>query len=345
MNEKYIYGIVDSCNEFSLGIAGIGGGIVYPLSHRGVSCLLSDYDGEEFNSMAKKDIVRHSMEHQSVVENAMKKYTLLPVKFGTLLTSQYEVRNLLEQGHQKFVDVLAWIADKVELEIAATCNMHRMLQGLRKEEDIAQKQKQVALDECISLEKMFKASIERRKNNYRERITNYLSPIILDVHPNIMNPDDMVINMAFLIEKTNQDRFNSMVWQLNNIFRDEINLHILGPLPPYSFAMVEVTKLSPEEIDAARHLLHLSENFSELDVDKAYHYLAKEAHPNGKQEERLTKMRSTSLRQAYNVLIARCRCQTKQGEHMLINIRRQSDKKFQRLLDTQRPCVSVNMHS
>ena len=119
MYGKYIYGIIDSSNENVLGISGLdSSSSVHTIAHQDLSCVVSDYFGEELSSMSKEEVVRFLLAHQVVVERVMKERTVLPVKFGTVLTTSDEVRNLLSQGHSQFVTALAWIQDKVEIEVA-----------------------------------------------------------------------------------------------------------------------------------------------------------------------------------------------------------------------------------
>lgn len=338
MEGKYIYGIIDSCNEIPLNITGLGGNTVYTMTERGVSCLVSDHSGGDFTSMSKEKVVRCLLTHQVVVEHVMKKNSVLPIKFGSVLATSDEVRNLLSLGHPKFVEVLAWIADKVEVEVASTWDLQEVLREISNDDEIVRAKEAIAsgpeqqrLEQRIRLGKIVKASMDRRKDSYRERMINFLKPLVEDIQPNVLLSDEMVMNVAFLVEKARQEQFDRQVRQLNELFHDRINFRIIGPLPPYSFAMVEVTKLSPEKINEAKQLLHLSESISEPDVRKAYRHLAAETHPDSKPGDELAKVRFAKLRHASDLLIAYCRGQAKPGENLLINIRRQRDEELQHL--------------
>ena len=128
MYDKYIYGIIDSSNETALGISGLGNfSPVYTIAHRNLSCIVSDYPERDFGSMSKEEVVRGLLAHQVVVEHVMKKHTVLPVKFGTVLATPDEVQELLSRGRQQFVDTLGWIHDKVEVEVAATWDTEQVL--------------------------------------------------------------------------------------------------------------------------------------------------------------------------------------------------------------------------
>ena len=338
MYGKYIYGIIDSSNENVLGISGLdSSSSVHTIAHQDLSCVVSDYFGEELSSMSKEAVVRLLLAHQLVVELVMKRRTVLPVKFGTVLTTSDEVRNLLSQGHSQFVDALAWIQDKVEIEVAATWNRRQILQEISAEPEIIQFSKAIAvrgqptLQEQIQLGRMVKASMDKRRSSYRERMINFLTSVAVDVQPNTLVSDEMVMNVAFLVEKANQEEFDSCVKQLDDFFHNQINFRIIGPLPPYTFATLEVTRPSLEKIEEARQFLHLGETFSEPEVRKAHRRLAAKSHPDYSPGDEPTKTQLAKLHQALELLITYCRGQGESDGNLLINIRRLRNEEVEHL--------------
>ncbi len=338
MYSKYIYGIIDSSNETDFNISGLNGSSpVYTIAYQGLGCLVSNYFGEKFSSRPGEEVVRCLLTHQVVVEHVMRQHTVLPVKFGTVLTTSDEVRSLLLQGHSQFVDALAWIQDKVEIEVAATWNTKQILQEISTEPEIIRASKaiagrrQPALQGQIELGRMVKASMDRRRSSYRQQMLNFLTSVAIDVQPNALVSDEMVMNVAFLVQNTNQEEFDSCVKQLNDLFHNQINFRIIGPLPPYSFATVEVTRPNPEKIEEARQLLHLGKTFSEPEVRKAYRRLAAESHPDYRATEELARVQFVKLHQASELLLAYCRRHSESDGNLLINIRRQRDEEVQHL--------------
>jgi hypothetical protein len=339
MGGKYIYGIITDSDETALDIAGLGGSSqVYTIARKDLSCVVSDYSGREFGSMSKEEVVQCLLAHQVVVEYVVREHTVLPVKFGTILATCDELRNLLAQGHSQFVDALAWIQDKVEVEVAATWDVGQVLQEISTEPGIVQikgaigsRTEQPTMEERIYLGQMVKQSMERRRDNYRERMISFLRPLAVEVQPSALLSDQMVMNVAFLVQKASQEEFDSHVRELNNLFHDQIDFRIIGPLPPYSFATVEVTRLSPEKIEEARQLLYLGEVLSEPEVRKAYRHLAAEIHPDRRPGDELAKTQFARLRQASDLLIAYCRGQAEAGGSLLINIRRLREKEVEHL--------------
>ena len=332
MYGRYIYGIIKTSDDTHLDVTGLGGSSpVYTITCQDLSCVVSNYFGKEFSFMSKEEVSQCLLRHQVVVENIMREYTVLPVKFGTILTTADEVCNLLSQGHSKFVYALARIQDKVEVEVAATWGKGQVLREVSNEEEIMQDREAIT----NQLGQMVKASVERRRDSYRKRMINFLKPVTVDVQPNALVSGEMVMNVAFLVEKANQEEFDSCVRQLEDLFQDQIDFHIIGPLPPYSFVTVEVARPSPAEIEEAKQLLHLGEVISEPEVRKAYRHLAAETRPDRESEDELAKGQFAVLRQASELLTACCRGQAESGDSLLINIRRRGDEEVQHLRFTE----------
>jgi len=338
MSDKYIYGIIDSSNETDFGISGINGSSpVYSIAHQDLSCVMSNYTGKEFSCMAKEEVVRCLLAHQVVVEHVMREHTVLPVKFGAVINTSDEVRNLLSQGYSQFIDALAWIQDKVEIEVAATWNMKEILREISTEPEIIRASKAIddrrkpTHQEQIELGRRVKVSLDRRRSSYQEQMINILMSVSVDAQPNALVSDEMVMNVAFLVEKANHEEFDSRVKQLDDLFHNQINFRIIGPLPPYTFATVEVTRPSPEKIEEARRLLHLGETFSEPEVRKAYRHLAAESHPDHKVGDKLVKVQLAKLHQSSEMLIAYCRGHGEPDGNLSINIRRLRNEEVQHL--------------
>jgi hypothetical protein len=337
MYGKYIYGIIIGGGDITLGARGVGGAnLVYTIAHQGLSCVASNYSGKDFDSMSKEELVRCLLAHQVVVEQVMRRHTVLPVKFGTVLATFDEVSDLLTQGYSQFSFMLLWMQDKVELEVTATWDRGQVLpesgtgpEIVNAEEATPGRLEQYTQQERLQLEQVVKESMAQRRSSYLERMLSFLRPVSIDVQPNVLGSEEMAMNVAFLVERGKLEVFDGRLRQLNELFSNQINFRIIGPLPPYSFATVEATRPDPEEIEKARKLLDLGEVVSELEVRKAYHRLTREAHPDRRRGNELSKARRDELRRASDLLIAYYRGQAESGGNFLIYIRRSRSDEIQ----------------
>jgi hypothetical protein len=323
MYGKYLYGIISGGGGTALGVRGlVGANLVHNLAHDGLSCVASDYTGGNFDIMPREELARYLVTHQTVVEQVAKRHPILPLKFGTVLADSDEVHQLLAQGHSQFSLTLFWLQDKVEVEVMASWAGGQIF-----EEKVAGSEKQRA-DEPIPLEQI-NISPPQSRQSYLERMVGFLKPVSVDVqhHPAVLG--EMAMSVAFLVEQASLETFHERIKNLNALFYNQADFQVIGPLPPYSFATVEVNRYSPEAIDEARRLLKLNELSGEVEVRKAYRHLSLELNSSRKLGDRLTKARLTALQRASDLLVAYCRGQAEKDGDFLISIRRSRSDEVQ----------------
>lgn len=320
MASIYLYGIIEGMAEVDLGIAGVDGASpVYTVAGDGLGCVVSDYEGPGFGALSRETLLRDLLRHQQVVEHAMQKRTVLPVKFGTTLDSPEEVKLLLAQAHRDLRKALDVIRDKVEIEVAATWEINRVLQEVGQEEEVARAREAIAaggsatLEDKVHLGQVVKACLDRRRDACRERMLEFLRPLAVGVASNALAAEEMVMNVAFLVERERQREFDERVQELDSLFDDEVTFRVIGPLPPYSFSTVAVTRLSDAQIEEARQELELPAVFVEAEVRRAYRRLAAREQRKALPGATVTADRLARVRQASEVLLACCGAQALQS--------------------------------
>jgi DnaJ-domain-containing protein 1 len=134
------------------------------------------------------------------------------------------------------------------------------------------------------------------------------------VQPNALVADEMVMNVAFLIQRDQEGEFDKRVRELDQAFHDQMNFRVIGPLPPYSFATVEVARPSAEKIEEARQVLALVNEVSEAEAKEAYRRMVAETHPDAHPDGEQGDERFTKVREAFAILTAYCRGQNEAGD-------------------------------
>lgn len=287
---KYIYGVISTSQPVTFGQSLLSSSPkeVYTVVHRELAGVVSNYDGSDLASLSREEKLRCLMAHQWVIEWVMKEgYTILPVKFGTLVEDEDEIRRILEQGYNKLVPTLNQMNGLVEIEVAATWDLERVLEEIGGEEQIRQLGRSMAgksaseiLEMQIKAGSLVKESLDRRREGYRNQTMQSLARTALDVQPNALVADEMVMNIAFLIQRGKQVDFDGQVRRINEALDDQINFRVIGPLPPYSFSTVEIKRPDPDKIEEARQLLGLGTKVSDKELKEAYRHLAAKSHPD-----------------------------------------------------------------
>ncbi len=311
--QKYLYGIVKTDRGLQLGAVGLGGSTVHAITYHGLACVASDFFGDGFANLSKDELIRQLFVHQAVLEQVMNLQSVLPVRFGTVLADEKEARDLLSQAYSRLAEAVANTEGKVEVEVAATWEVSKVLQEVAHEPEIVHAREAVAglpgregVERQVRLGRMVKEALDRRRDSYRQRMIDFLMPLALAAQSNVLVSDQMVMNVAFIVDRERQKEFDRQVQQLNGLFCEEINFRIVGPLPLYSFSTAEIARPDWSEIEEAKRTLSLGDTISEAIVRNAYRDLAATNHPDFNRGDAGAESRFAKLRSAANILLAYC---------------------------------------
>ncbi|MFQ5878825.1 MAG: GvpL/GvpF family gas vesicle protein [Dehalococcoidia bacterium] len=286
----YIYGVIASGERMSFGPIGIGGrgDQVHTVPYRDLAAVVSECPLVDYKAIKDKEkIVRDLAAHQAVIEEVMQRFTALPMKFGTMVKDQGEVETVLRQGYFALREAHAAIEDKVEVEVVATWDLPSVFQEISTEEPIARLKAKIegvsrlrSVPDRIKVGKLVHESLNRQRENYQQAVLGALAGCALDLQKNSLMNDEMVMNVAFLFDKRQQEAFDRRLDELDEKLGGRLNFRRIGPLPPYSFSTVEVRPMTHQEVKQAGELLGLGHEASLNEVKRAYYALAQEYHPD-----------------------------------------------------------------
>ena len=254
---KYIYCIIETKGERNFGPIGIGGegNEVTTLSYGDLSMVIS-------NSPMTRHVVspENLLAHERVVEEVMKEFTVLPVRFCTIASSAEEVRNLLDRRHREFENLLKGIDHKVELGVKGLWkNMPLIYREMTRENPEIKRWKRkmasgvsnkksssrgMPLEAKVELGRLVEEALRRKKEEETEGITETLGRASLDYKLNKTIGDEMFLNGAFLVNQGREKEFDNIMDDLTEKYRERIRFMYAGPLPPYNFINMTIY---PEE--------------------------------------------------------------------------------------------------
>jgi hypothetical protein len=133
-------------------------------------------------------------------------------------------------------------------------------------------------------------------------VVGELVPLVRDAEPNPVPSDDVVLNVAFLVDQAQLSHFDSCLERLGAEFENRLSFRYVGPLPPYSFATVHVARPDASEIEAARERLGLGDSATQDELRARYRELAAQAHPDRNPNDMQSQERFQDLVSAYNAL-------------------------------------------
>jgi len=240
----YIYCVIGTGEARNFGPIGVGyrSDTVTTIAYRDLSAVISSVPMDKY-VVGQKTMLAH----ERVIEKVMMDHTVLPVRFYTVAPNAEEIRNLLRSRYAEFKKLLRGLDNKVELGIKALWkDMNHLLreivsEGTRREEGSATVAKANASSKKAETEKGVRVVLEEKRTNTRELLLKPLRPLADDLCLNRTYGDDMVMNVAFLVDRSREREFDARVEQLSGQY-DTIEFKYVGPAPPYSFVNIVIDK-------------------------------------------------------------------------------------------------------
>ncbi len=244
---KYLYCIIAESHDRQFGPIGIGGrgDPVGTITYQDLGCVISD------TPMTQYVISReHLTAHERVIEEVMSNgYTVLPVRFCTIATSAEEIRTLLRKRYAEFRGKLRELDGKIELGLRVFWNNMATIFG-----EIAQEQEAIkdlkrkaerakaaiSRQERIEIGEAVKAALDAKRSHEAEAIVESLRPHCLESRMNPVVGDEMVVNAAFLLDRSREPLFDDAVETLMKQDQERIKLNYIGPAPPFNFVEIVV---------------------------------------------------------------------------------------------------------
>jgi len=238
---KYLYCIIAGNECRSFGPIGIGGrgDVVSTIGYQDISAVISSTPMNQYVIDQE-----NMMSHEKVIETVMKDFTVLPVRFCTIASSAEELRTMLRQRHSELKGLLKDMDNKFEMGLKAVWkNMHQIYQEIVDDSPAirALKQKVDASPEApensmrLELGRAVKAALDHKKERESAQMITSFKKIILDIKPNRLIGDSMVLNAAFLIDRSREKSFDLVIDDLQKKLDDRVLFKYVGPAPLFHF--------------------------------------------------------------------------------------------------------------
>ncbi len=249
---KYVYCVIRSADEKDFGPIGIGegGNRVYTVNFQDIAAVVSDtpiriYDPTRENVLA----------HELVNETVMREHTVIPMSFGTIFRTRDDIVELLKSTYQAFEDVLEKMRDKIEFGLKVLWDRDRVVAQIeRQDEDIGRLKGEITGNAQSStyfarmqLGRLIEGALEKSANSYVMDIHESLKPVAVASRSNKPIGDRMIMNAAYLVERSREQDFDEAVKTLSRKYEDVLSFKYTGPWPPYNFVNI---KLRLERADA-----------------------------------------------------------------------------------------------
>ena len=236
---KYVYGITRaSPNSKSLG-KGIHGKPVRVITAGGLGALTSNVPPATLEA-GREELLTHAR----VLERAVAKGTVLPMRFGVVMQSEAAVRDELLLPHEKELEAqLEEMNGRVEISLKGMYEEDLVLRELlERNSEIAALRKAVSgapedatYSDRIRLGELIAASLSEKRSADEQVIVERLARRAVDVDVGPPAHERMAVNASFLVERDRLSDFDHEVEEIASEHGGMIRFKYTGPLPPHSF--------------------------------------------------------------------------------------------------------------
>jgi hypothetical protein len=247
--ERYVYGITRSGPPGILPAAGVGGHPVTRVERGPLAALVSEApDGPV------KANRRNLMAHTEVLQHVVASGCVLPMRFGVVMPDEKTVAEELLAAHE---DALSEQLDAfdglVELDIKVTCPEDVLLRGVLSERpDLAEMRERIralpddaSYFDRVALGEQVAAAVEDARRALLKRVTGRLEPLALSTAVSEPAHEQMLVNVAFLVERDRIAAFDAEADALARDLGPGMRCKYVGPLPPFHFVDTAADHGSP----------------------------------------------------------------------------------------------------
>ncbi len=245
---KYIYCIIASSYDISLGPIGVGGrgDLVSTIGFDGLCMVVSDHPLSKFVVNPE-----NMLAHQKVIEEVMKEFrSILPIRFGTIAATPDEIRNLLNRRYSEFMELLRQFENKVELNVRGNWkNMGTIYKEIDKEH-VELQQLRAEIDKTGDLQTrklkieqagaLVEHALAEKKEEEAGKIIDAFRKSVFEYKHNKTSSDSMFMNTAFLVNSGREVEFDNIMAHLGARFEDRSDFVYTAPLLIFNFIDLKI---------------------------------------------------------------------------------------------------------
>jgi hypothetical protein len=228
---------------------GLGGGGVRLIPHGELVAVVGDATEERYQ-VSRANVRAHS----EVIDEVMQRSDVLPLRFGEVAPDDKEARHLLlEQQYDSLLQRLDRVHDRVELALRVSFDEPRLFDEIRtmREDLVDAGQRAASFEDRVSLGQSVAQLIDNKREETAEKILAELRPLAVEVVTGEPTTDMMILNAAFLVERSRVKELDERVHVLGEHEAGNLVFRYVGPLAPYSFVDLRIPADAEAEPEAA----------------------------------------------------------------------------------------------
>lgn len=234
----YVYGIVEAKAAAPRG-RGIARAPVRVVRGEDAAALVSEISGDHVR-LGREEVLVHAR----VLERALPRGPVLPMRFGVVMSDAEEVRSrLLDEHGPELRAQLTEMTGKVEIRIRGMYEEESLLREVvREHPEIASLREAVKgrSDDAtyygrIRLGELVAGAVERRREHDAQAIVAALASAALAVEVGEASHERVAVQASFLVDRGRLREFDAILEEIAGDYGGRIRFKYVGPLPPHSF--------------------------------------------------------------------------------------------------------------
>ena len=230
----------EKLNTLLCGMKGISGVGLSSVSFNNISAIVGDINRSEL--IADKF---NAIEYAGVIETLAQKFTLLPMRYGSIMESKEAICKMLAANYVNLEQNLQKVENKIEFGLKVFCDSEKLM---AKYKALPDSETKTILNTGNEIKNsVYKDWVNRKLKDHRieELLLAHINSIIKEIEGYLTSLNGVfkfkkmitatnIIDAVILLEKDKKDTLINTVRGLQNVYPDS---HILltGPWPPYNF--------------------------------------------------------------------------------------------------------------
>jgi len=235
----YLYGIIDSGDQIKESIYGLEGAGVYNISFCDIGAVVSEVS-QPIQGVTEGAV----LEHEAVVEKLMTNFTILPVRFQTIIDGRDNLLSMMQSYYKDFKDNLARLYNKLEFGIKVIWPADKVKENIIKALNEGE-QRVLESDGSASKrfikEKFEKYKIDKEFETKADRFVKvmdiFFSKFAAEKKLEKLKTRDLLLNAVYLVEKSEEGNFREAFEHIKSA-RQNLKYLFSGPWPPYNFVIL-----------------------------------------------------------------------------------------------------------
>ncbi len=255
---NYVYSVINCPEEKSFGCTGLKGEEVLTIPVEDISAVVSRIQTNLLlGSTIIEPVEANWLKHDEVVRSLMPEYTVLPVKFGSVLKLDRDLNMMIRRILPECREEVKRFKDKVEVGVKILAGdeairreaskEHKTLDRFRNDllhvRSLMLKGKKTSLGKAVeiqldALKHSPDQTVSLAKVYYTEKFYSALLETAVEAKANSLLAPDMILNSSLLLRKNDVENLQTKVNDLKQTY-PEFEFLPSGPWAPYNFTRIK----------------------------------------------------------------------------------------------------------